>query len=324
MSLTACLVVGVDGAVAAVAQAARAAVDGAGAGGRVVAVVAGPETLATDVARCDVDEVQWLAVEDGLPPEAYAGPVAEAVGALAPDLVAGSGRPGDRVLLAAAAARLDCPILTGVTSIQYEPGQAAIVVDRSVFGGIAETTEQLNGTVAVVLAAGGPGEGPPVPVTPLTTATGPGPVRVLQTSGRDAASIDLSAASRVLAVGRGVRRREDLAMVDALAAALGAAVGCSRPLAEGLGWYPRDRYIGVSGQQVAPSLYVAVGISGEVQHMSGCREARTMVAVNQDPEALVFAESDYAVVGDLYQVLPALTAQLGGAAGGTAASGGAG
>ncbi len=316
MTMTACVVVAADPAVAGVAEAARVAV---GPQGQVVAVVAGPEALATAVARCDVDRVQWLAAADDVPVEAYAGPVADAVTALRPDLVAATGRPADRVLLAAAAARLGCAVLTGVSSARFDAGadSGRVLVDRSIYGGIAEVTERLTGPAALILAAGGPGAAEPAAVEPIAAAggaaAGPAPIRVIRTSARDAASVDLSAAPRVLAVGRGVQRREDLPLVDALAAALRAAVACSRPLAEGLGWYPRDRYIGVSGQHVAPQLYVAAGISGEVQHMSGCRDAATVVAVNRDPEALIFAESDYAVVGDLYDVLPALTAELGGA-----------
>jgi electron transfer flavoprotein alpha subunit len=125
-----------------------------------------------------------------------------------------------------------------------------------------------------------------------------------------AAPADLTRAARIVAVGGGLRAAEDLALIEALAAALDAEVGCTRPVAEGLGWLPRDRYIGVSGAHVAPELYVAVGISGQLQHMAGCRDAGTVVAINTDPQAPIMAQADYAVVGDLYAVVPALTRAL--------------
>lgn len=312
MNPVACLVVGTDGAVAAAAKAARA---GIAPGGAVVAVVVGEEATANAVARCDVDEVRWVRVPEGVPAEAYAGPAAEAVAALSPSLLVAGGRPADRVLLAAAAARLGAPVLTGVSAVRVG-GDGVRDLDRSVYGGIVEVTQRPTDVVALLVSSGGPGEGAPAPVVPVDGVAGPAdptPLTVLETTGRDAAGVNLEAAARVVAVGRGVRRREDLALVDALAAALPAAVACSRPLAEGLGWYPRDRYIGVSGRHVAPQLYLAVGISGEVQHLSGCRDAATLVSINKDPDALIVGACDYAVVGDLYDVLPALTAELGGA-----------
>lgn len=99
-------------------------------------------------------------------------------------------------------------------------------------------------------------------------------------------------------------------MVEELAKALDAEIACSRPLAEGLGWLSRDRYIGVTGQHVHPDLYVAVGISGQLQHVVGCRDAGTVVVVNCDAKAPYFGECDYGIVGDLAQVVPALTAAL--------------
>ena len=90
----------------------------------------------------------------------------------------------------------------------------------------------------------------------------------------------------------------------------GSEVGCSRPLAEGLGWLPKDRYIGVSGQHIAPEVYFAIGISGQLQHMVGVRGATTIVAINSDPNALVFKEADYCLVGDLYTIVPAVNDAL--------------
>ena len=103
-------------------------------------------------------------------------------------------------------------------------------------------------------------------------------------------------------------------MLADLAGALGGELACSRPLAEGVDWLPKERYIGISGQHIAPDLYVAVGISGQLQHMVGVRDAKVIVAVNSDKAAPIFTQCDYGIVGDLYDVVPALTAALRGTA----------
>jgi len=99
-------------------------------------------------------------------------------------------------------------------------------------------------------------------------------------------------------------------MANALADALGAEIACSRPLAEGTAWLSKDRYVGVSGMHVSPDIYVALGISGQVQHTSGMADSKIVVAVNNDENAPIFQISDYGIVGDIYEVVPALTAAL--------------
>jgi electron transfer flavoprotein alpha subunit len=133
---------------------------------------------------------------------------------------------------------------------------------------------------------------------------------VVETHSSEFDQVDLGAAPRVVGIGRGLKAPGDLAMIEALAKATRAEVACSRPLAEGLNWLGKDRYIGVSGQQIAPEVYFAIGISGQLQHMVGVRGATTIVAINNDPNALVFAEADYCLVGDLYAIVPALTDAL--------------
>jgi electron transfer flavoprotein alpha subunit len=122
-------------------------------------------------------------------------------------------------------------------------------------------------------------------------------------------AVDLSQAERIVAVGRGIKGPEHLPLAQALADALGAEVAASRPICDA-GWLPMERQIGSSGQTVAPKLYVAVGISGAIQHVVGMKGARTIVAVNKDAEAPIFEVADYGYVGDLFEFLPALTAEL--------------
>lgn len=121
--------------------------------------------------------------------------------------------------------------------------------------------------------------------------------------------VDITKSDVVVSVGRGIREPENIPMVEKLAGLLGGVVGCSRPVVDA-GWLPKDRQVGSSGKTVKPKLYLAVGISGQFQHMSGMKAADTIVAINKDPKAPIFSQADYGIVGDLFKVLPALTEKI--------------
>jgi electron transfer flavoprotein alpha subunit len=122
-------------------------------------------------------------------------------------------------------------------------------------------------------------------------------------------AVDLSQAERIVAVGRGIKSQENIAIAEQLAQAFGAELAASRPICDN-GWLPMERQIGSSGQTVAPKLYVAVGISGAIQHLVGMKGARTIVAINKDAEAPIFEIADYGITADLFEVAPALIAEL--------------
>jgi electron transfer flavoprotein alpha subunit len=122
-------------------------------------------------------------------------------------------------------------------------------------------------------------------------------------------AVDLSKAEIIVAIGRGIKGQEHIALAQQLAEALGAELAASRPICDA-GWLPIDRQIGSSGQTVAPKLYVALGISGAIQHLVGMKNAGTIVAVNKDPEAPIFDIADYGIVGDLFEVVPVLTEEI--------------
>lgn len=127
---------------------------------------------------------------------------------------------------------------------------------------------------------------------------------------REAArAVDLSAAELIVSVGRGIQEKENLPIVEELARVLGAELAASRPICDN-GWLPMERQVGSSGQTVAPKLYLAVGISGAIQHLVGMKGAKTIVAINKDPNAPIFEVADIGVVGDLFEIVPALVEEI--------------
>ena len=217
----------------------------------------------------------------------------------------------------ALAASLDRALVTDCTAIKHVQGQ--VVFSRSMYRGklaadvrvLGEApwlvTMQIGAFRADAVLRGAS----PVPVRTLEVAIDPRSIRQAPDAPFQEAkqAVDLSQAERIVSVGRGIKGPEHLPLAQALAEALGAELAASRPICDA-GWLPMERQIGSSGQTVAPKLYVAVGISGAIQHVVGMKGARTIVAVNKDADAPIFEVADYGYAGDLFEFLPALTAEL--------------
>jgi electron transfer flavoprotein alpha subunit len=216
-----------------------------------------------------------------------------------------------------AAARLGAPLVTDVTGIEGTGQQAAFL--RPMFQGrlVAAVRHRGSGPRFVTVQLGAfradavRREGGPASVRHMAVDLAPDAVRQRPDEPfREAKqAVDLGQADRIVAVGRGIKAQEHIALAERLAAALSAEVAASRPICDS-GWLPMDRQIGSSGQTVAPKLYVALGISGAIQHVVGMKGARTIVAVNKDADAPIFEVADYGIVGDLFEIVPAVAAEL--------------
>jgi electron transfer flavoprotein alpha subunit len=141
----------------------------------------------------------------------------------------------------------------------------------------------------------------------FTPALAAGDVRTrpLERFRESARAVDLSAAELIVAVGRGIKEADNIALIQELAGAMGAELAASRPICDA-GWLPMERQVGSSGQTVGPKMYMAIGISGAIQHLVGMKGSRIIVAINKDPNAPIFEVADYGIVGDLFQVVPEL------------------
>jgi electron transfer flavoprotein alpha subunit len=268
-----------------------------------------PSEAAAVLAATGVDAVYSLDQPPGVPIEALAGRVAQLVAA-APvhAIIAGPGR-ASRALAAATAARCAVPVVTAVSEMGTD-GEDVTATRLVLAGQLVQTLAAP--TLAAIFDDPGPlpaptGYSAPVDVLP----DGPlAPVVIDEVRPAEADSADLADAARVVGVGRGLTSRDDLDPIRDLAAALGAQVACSLPLAEDLRWLPKDRCVGVSGRHIAPRLYLAVGISGQPQHLEGVRGAETIVAINSNRSEPIFERCDFAIEGDLHEIVPALAAAV--------------
>lgn len=246
-------------------------------------------------------------------PDGYAATIAALAGDYAAVVFAATATGRD--LAPRVAARLNVGCASDVIALAREGG--AVIATRPVYAGKALQRVRLSGTPAVVSIRPNtfPVDGPPEPAgTATETEAVPVPefsarVTVKEVKAPAEATLDVSEASIVVSGGRGLREPANFKLLEDLAAALGGAVGASRAVVDA-GWREHGAQVGQTGKTVSPGLYIAVGISGAIQHLAGMRTAKTIVAINRDKDAPIFKVADYGIVGDLFEIVPRLTEEI--------------
>ena len=291
------------------------------AGGPVTVVVLGSNLagVAQELAAAAVEEI--LVVDDAALAEytadGYVAALQAVVGEAAPTLVFLPHTYQTRDFAPALASRLSRPLVTDVVSHRVHGD--GLVYARPVFQGKLSADVVVSGPaphlvtfqIGAFRAEAVTKGASPAPVRTVAVTIDPSAIRQKPEPPFKEAkqAVDLSQAERIVAVGRGIKGQEHLEIARKLAEALGAELAASRPICDA-GWLPMDRQIGSSGQTVAPRLYVALGISGAIQHLVGMKGSRTIVAINKDPDAPIFEIADYGIAGDLFEVVPAMIAEL--------------
>jgi electron transfer flavoprotein alpha subunit len=254
-------------------------------------------------------ELQAVGIDDagGYSPDGSATALTNVIRERAPDIVVGPGTDRGNEVLAHVAAMLDLPMAANCTAAT--PGDP-LTLTRVRWGGSLLEEARLHGSPALLTVA------PHAVAAEATGTTDPqlvpaanGRVRVSEHTQAATAGVSLTDADVVVSGGRGVGSAEGFAVIEELAELLHAAVGCSRAVTSA-GWRPHTDQVGQTGTKVSPSLYIACGISGATQHMAGCKGAKKLLAINPDREASIFASADYAVIGDLHEVVPAISAEI--------------
>jgi electron transfer flavoprotein alpha subunit len=227
-------------------------------------------------------------------------------------ILIGATRRG-RALAPRLAQLLDSGCVSEAVELDFDAGR--LVAGRYSLGGNTIAREAIQTAVQVIAVAPGTfprGEAgdPAGELVAYEPEFEPSRVTIVERRSKPAMETNIAQSDRLVCVGRGLASREDLPLVQALAEAIGGELACTRPLSYEYGWLPEDRMIGISGQKCSPKLLISVGVSGQVQHTVGIQGAKTIVAINTEQGAPIFDQADYAIIGDLYEVVPLLTARL--------------
>jgi len=261
------------------------------------------------------DEVAGVVIEDGAyAPGAWAQAIVELIERRSPEAVIAPGTERGNEVLAHVAAKLDLPMAANCVAVT--PGDPATVT-RVRWGGSVLEEARVHGSPLLLSAAPHA-----VPADPADAAASPEVAepssqasetdRLATVSERvttETAGISLTDADVVVSGGRGVGSADGFGMIEELAALLRGAVGCSRAVTSA-GWRPHTDQVGQTGTKISPEIYIACGISGATQHMAGCKGAKKLLAINEDGEASIFASADYGVIGDLHEIVPAISEEI--------------
>ncbi len=277
-------------------------------GDPVTAFVVGDDAIGRETIAYGADRVILTELPEGALWEQYGARISREAEQSVPSAVLAGTSRREKDLAAQLAGLLDGAYVSECRSISEQDGK--YITERIVYGGLAVKKMESSGCLVASI--------PPRTYEPVKDESRTGSITKWEPVGeqsvkikarrpKSAESVNIAEAGIVIGVGRGFASPTEMKLAENLAAVLGGEIGCTRPIAEDLHWLPEDRYIGLSGQVVKPALYICAGISGQVQHVYGIRDAKTIVAVDKNENAPILQVADYYIVGDLNQVLPALT-----------------
>lgn len=280
---------------------------------QVTAIIFGDKALADGVAACGADTLLFCPVDDTHAPEDYSAAIAAQVKKSESALVMVSNSIRGRCLAGKIGVALDTAVLTSVSELSKDEA-GEIVCYRTVYGGAAQRAERFAKAYGVVTLSAGVFEVPETLAAAGTVAQIEGEVetgiKCIAREEKKETGVNLVAAKRIVDVGRGLAKVEDLDMCHKLAEVLGAEVGCSRPVAENNKWMPKSSYMGITGVQVKPDFIVTLGVSGQIQHIGGINKSKVIVSIDKDKGAPIFQNCDFGLVGDMYKIVPALIEKL--------------
>jgi electron transfer flavoprotein alpha subunit len=272
--------------------------------------------LAEEYIARGADEVLVLPqLAEGQPLESYVPVLAATARREDPDVFFIAATARGKEMAARLAARLETGLCSGCTGFGFDHEKKRLRMERMVFGGaavqsvICTTRPQMATIPPRAFDPAAIQDGRKGTISELSSPPASA-VKVIKRSPKAKEAVNITEARIVVCVGRGMTNKEDVDLARQLADLLGGEVGCTRPIAEELQWLPEEVYLGISGKKVKPDLYIGLGVSGQIQHVTGIRDSKVILAVNRDENAPIFEAADYGIVGDLYQVVPKLIEEL--------------
>lgn len=278
-----------------------------------VLIAESPDELIEDLSYAPVDTIHTYEYPELFNHDAYAGAITRLAAKRDVSAIVAGQTVNGMDYVPAVAERLDWPLLTD--AIDIDRGGAGFRVTGEAYGSKVETTLEISSTPAVISLRPGEWEqsdtGGDPEVNVLDISIPPEEIKT-EVSGIEAVAggaVDITDADVLVSIGRGIGEEENIELIERLADALDATISASRPIVDA-GWLPPDRQVGQSGKTVTPEVYLAIGISGAVQHVAGMKGAETIIAINDDPNAPIFEIADVGIVDDLFEVVPALIEEL--------------